>query len=57
VDIPPRARAAAFDTIVVAPSAGDNHYAVGHLLVEGNAATDWELYRRVAVRDSLIAAR
>jgi arabinofuranosyltransferase len=57
VDIPPRARAAAFDTIVVAPAAGDNHYAVGHLLVEGNAATDWELYRRVSVRDSLIAAR
>jgi arabinofuranosyltransferase len=57
VDIPARARAAAFDTIVVAPAAGDNHYALGHLLVEGNPATDWELYRRVAVRDSLIAAR
>jgi arabinofuranosyltransferase len=57
LDIPPRARAAAFDTIVVSPAAGDSHYALGHLLVEGNPSTDWELYRRVAVRDSLIAAR
>jgi arabinofuranosyltransferase len=57
VDIPGRARAAAFDTIVVAPGGGDEHYALGHLLVEGNPATDWELYRRVARRDSLIADR
>jgi arabinofuranosyltransferase len=57
VDVPARARAAAFDTIVVAPAAGDNHYALGHLLVEGNPSTDWELYRRVSVRDSFIAAR
>lgn len=57
VDIPARARASSFDTIVVAPAAGDQHYAIGHLIVEGNPATDWELYRRVAVRDSLIAAR
>jgi hypothetical protein len=41
----------------VTPMAGDNHYALGHLLLEGNPATDWELYRRVAARDSLIAAR
>jgi hypothetical protein len=57
VDIPARARGSAFDTIVIAPAAGDEHYAIGHLLVEGHAATDWELYRRVAVRDSLIATR
>ena len=30
---------------------------VDQLIAEGNPATDWELYRRVAVRDSLIAAR
>jgi arabinofuranosyltransferase len=57
VDVPARAREAAFDTIVVTPMTGDNHYALGHLLLEGNPATDWELYRRVAARDSLIAAR
>lgn len=57
VDIPARARAKGFDTIVIAPTAGDDHYALGHLLVEGNPATDWELYRRVAVRESLILDR
>ena len=57
MDIPPRARAKGFDTIVVEATAGDGHYALGHLLVEGSAATDWELYRRVAVRESLIARR
>jgi arabinofuranosyltransferase len=57
VDVPGRARAAAFDTIVVAPAGGDEHYALGHLLVEGNSATDWELYRRVAVREALIPNR
>jgi arabinofuranosyltransferase len=57
VDIPPRARAKGFDTIVIAPAAGDDRYALGHLLVEGNPGTDWELYRRVALRDSLITTR
>jgi arabinofuranosyltransferase len=57
IDVPARARASEFDTIVVSPAAGDEHYAIGHLLVEGNPATDWELYRRVAVRDSLIGSR
>jgi len=54
-DIPPRAREEGFDTIVVAGVAGDEHYALGHLIVEGTSATDWELYRRVAVRDGLTA--
>ena len=54
-DIPARARELGFDTIVVAGVAGDDHYALGHLLVEGTAATDWELYRRVSVRDGLTA--
>lgn len=57
VDVPGRARRDGFDTIVVSPVAGDNHYAIGHLLVEGNPATDWELYRRVAMRDALITKR
>jgi hypothetical protein len=57
LDVPGRARRDGFDTIVVSPVAGDNHYAIGHLLIEGNPATDWELYRRVAVRDALIAKR
>ena len=57
LDVPGRARRDGFDTIVVSPVAGDNHYAIGHLLVEGNPATDWELYRRVAMRDALIAKK
>ena len=57
LDVPGRARRDGFDTVVVSPVAGDNHYAIGHLLVEGNPATDWELYRRVAMRDALIAKK
>jgi len=57
LDVPGRARRDGFDTIVVSPVAGDNHYAIGHLLIEGNPATDWELYRRVAMRDALIAKK
>jgi arabinofuranosyltransferase len=57
VDVPPRARAQGFDTLVVAPAGGDEHYALGHLLLEGSPATDWELYRRVAVRDGVATAR
>jgi arabinofuranosyltransferase len=57
VDVPGRARASPFDTIVVATAAGDQHNAIGHLLLEGNPATDWELYRRVAMRDALIATK
>lgn len=54
VDIPWRAEHGGFDTIVVAPSAGDDQYAIGHLLVDGNPATDAELLKRVAVRDGLV---
>jgi arabinofuranosyltransferase len=54
-DIPARAREEGFDTIVVAAVAGDDHYALGHLIVEGTTATDWELYRRVSARDGLSA--
>jgi arabinofuranosyltransferase len=57
VDIPGRARSTPFDTIVVTAAAGDTHNAIGHLLLEGNPATDWELYRRVAMRDALIATK
>jgi arabinofuranosyltransferase len=57
VDVPARARSTAFDTIVVTPGEGDEHYAIGHLFLDGNPATDWELYRRVAMRDALIAKR
>jgi arabinofuranosyltransferase len=57
VDVPARAREYGFDTVVVAPAAGDDHYALGHLLIEGTPSTDWELYRRVSLRDALTAAR
>jgi arabinofuranosyltransferase len=53
IDVPPGARAGGFDTIVVAPLAGNDRYAFGHLLLEGHAPTDPELYRRVAVRDGM----
>jgi hypothetical protein len=52
---PVRAREKGFDTVVVAAVAGDDHYALGHLIVEGTTATDWELYRRVSARDGLSA--
>ncbi len=57
VDVPARARAQGFDTLVVSPVDGDEHYALGHLLLEGSPATDWELYRRVAVRDGMATPR
>jgi arabinofuranosyltransferase len=57
LDVPGRARRDGFDTIVVSPVTGDSHYSIGHLLVEGNPATNWELYRRVAMRDALIAKK
>ncbi|HEU4939121.1 MAG TPA: hypothetical protein VFT39_21885 [Vicinamibacterales bacterium] len=57
VDVPGRARSTPFDTIVVTAVAGDTHNAIGHFLLEGNPATDWELYRRVAMRDALIATK
>jgi len=57
VDVPGRARSTPFDTIVVTAASGDTHNAIGHFLLEGNPATDWELYRRVAARDALIATK
>jgi arabinofuranosyltransferase len=57
VDVPPRARAQGFDTLVVSPVDGDDHFALGHLLLEGTPATDWELYRRVAIRDGMVTPR
>jgi arabinofuranosyltransferase len=54
VDIPSRAERGGFDTVLVAPAAGDDNYAVGHLLVDGNPATDAELLKRVGIRDGLI---
>jgi arabinofuranosyltransferase len=54
VDVPSRAERGGFDTVLVAPAAGDDAYAVGHLLVEGNPATDAELLKRVGIRDGLI---
>jgi arabinofuranosyltransferase len=54
VDVPSRAERGGFDTILVAPAAGDDNYAVGHLLVEGNPATDAELLKRVGIRDGIV---
>jgi len=54
VDIPSRAERGGFDTVLVAPAVGDDTYAIGHLLVEGNPATDAELLKRVGIRDGLI---
>jgi arabinofuranosyltransferase len=53
IDIPPRAARKGFDTVLVAPGSGDESYAVGHLLVDGNPATDQELLTRVAQRDGV----
>jgi hypothetical protein len=50
-DVPPRAVEKGFDTILVVPIAGDDRFALGHLLVEGFPRTDAELHRRVAIRD------
>jgi arabinofuranosyltransferase len=50
-DVPSRAVDQGFDTILVVPIAGDDRYALGHLLVEGFPRTDAELHRRVAIRD------
>jgi len=54
IDVPGRAVRSGFDTVLVAPAAGDDQYAIGHLLVEGNPATDAELLKRVGIRDGLI---
>ncbi len=52
VDVPPRAMAGGFDTIVVAPVDGVEPYAMGHFLLDGVRTTDDELHARVAARDA-----
>ncbi len=49
-NLPVAATREGFDTIIIAPVEGDA-YAVGHLLVDGEPATDAELRRRVDERD------
>jgi len=53
IDVPWRAEREGFDAVLVAPAAGDDRYAVGHLLVDGYAATDDALRARVAARDGV----
>jgi arabinofuranosyltransferase len=51
-DLPASATERGFDTIVVAPAAGEA-YAFGHLLLDGYGPTDAELAHRVLERDRL----
>ena len=51
LDVPQRARAQGFDTVLVEWVSGGTTHALGHLLLEGNPPTDAELLHRVAVRD------
>jgi arabinofuranosyltransferase len=51
-DLPASATERGFDTIVVAPAAGEA-YAFGHLLLDGYDPTDAELAHRVSERDRL----
>lgn len=51
LDVPARARAQGFDTVLVEWVSGGATHALGHLLLEGNPSTDPELLHRVAVRD------
>jgi arabinofuranosyltransferase len=55
LDVPAEASRRGFDTILLTPVKGDGHYALGHLLLEGSPATDPLLYKRVAIRDGLVA--
>ena len=55
IDVPSRAERGGFDFVLVAPSGGTEPYAIGHLLVDGNPATDAELLKRVAARDGVAA--
>jgi hypothetical protein len=49
-NLPAAAQRDGFDTIIIAPASGDR-YRVGHLLLDGETATDAELARLVAARD------
>jgi arabinofuranosyltransferase len=40
LDIPQQARDRGFDTIVIVPGGGDGKHAIGHLLLDGEGATD-----------------
>jgi len=53
IDVPSRAEREGFDVVLVVPVAGDERYAIGHLLVEGYPPTDAELRERVAARDGV----
>lgn len=54
VDLPPGAREKGFDTILVSPIAGNDRFAMGHLLVEGvDEGSDARLHRHVAERDGV----
>jgi arabinofuranosyltransferase len=53
-NLPVAATRDGFDTIVIAPAEGDEIYAVGQLLLDGEPATDAELQRRVSERDRTI---
>jgi hypothetical protein len=56
IDVPSRAERGGFDTVLVAPAAGDdNNYAIGHLLLDRTPATDAELLKRVAIRDGVVS--
>lgn len=50
-NLPLAATREGFDTVIIAPVAGDELYALGHLLLDGEPATDAELTRRVETRD------
>jgi len=52
LDLPPRAIDRGFDTIVVSVVTEGASGALGHLLLDGHAATDGELRRRVEARDA-----
>jgi hypothetical protein len=53
-NLPVAATRDGFDTIVIAPLDGDETYAVGQLLLDGEPSTDGELQRRVVERDGTI---
>ena len=57
MDAPPAAFAGGFDTIIVSPMDGDDRFAIGHLLIDGVAATQAELDRRRDIRERLDRGR
>ena len=57
MDVPPDALADGFDTIIVSPMDGDDRFAIGHLLLDGVAATQAELDRRREIRERLDSGR